>query len=179
MISHRLASLALAAITFLLGATPAHAYMTPDAFIESGGGTPEEGAGDAGNVPLPSLTPPPAPIPIPMPAPAPTPVPSPSKPKGGGAAPVIPFPPENQVKEEEASVPVWNAREEERLLLRKSPVHSAAPEMPHTAAMPLASSGLPLALPLVLSALWAGSVKFMKRKGPFSLELNPLTFLKN
>lgn len=160
-------SAAAAALSLVLGAATAHAYITPDEFIQGGGGqtVPEDDAGDIGNVPLPNLgappnnpiiSPPPSPAPsqeAPQPKPA---VKAPSR-KGGGPAPIAPLLDAGEV------VPPaeWENREEERKALRGA--HSAAPEIPHTAAISLASSGLPLAVPFLISMLGVGGMTLLKK----------------
>ena len=161
MISFRLLSSALAVLFLSLGATPVHAYVTPDVFINGDGGSsssPDAPVGDIDNFPLPDLGTPTDETIQDVPLPTLSPLPDVARPNPRARALATP-----PVAEEPAVSPAWQSAEEERKALRGA--HDAAPEVPHTAATPLASSGLPLALPLVLSALWAGSVKLMKRKG--------------
>ena len=168
MIFVRCLSAALATLSLFLGAPPAHAYATPDEFIQGGGATaPAEDVGDVGNVPLPKLgTPPSDPMKnIPLPQLSAPPGenlrPKVNVPLRKIEVPVAPVLQENQ-KQEEQNQPVWQSKEEERSALRNA--HSAAPEIPHTAATPLASSGLPLAIPLLMSAFTAVSMRFLRKK---------------
>lgn len=179
MIAIRIFSSAVAtALSLLLGAATAHAYITPDEFIQGGGQTvPEDNAGDIGNVPLPILGEPPAQntssssssssasSPASQPTEVKPPVQAPSR-KGGGAAPVLPLLDAGEVVPQAQ----WESREEERRALRGT--HGAAPEsgaiphddIPHTAATLLAPSGLPLTVPFLMSALGVGGITFLKKK---------------
>jgi len=159
MISFRLLSVAFVA-SFLFTALPAYAYVTPDEFIDgNGGGTTGDGGGEIGDVPLPTLTPPPQSSSS-VPSLSPSPSLAPSRKKNEKTVPVRQLLPEE--KRQEVPVPSWDAREEERKVLRG--VHDAAHEVPHAAAIPLASSGLPFAFPLLISVLTAGSTELIRRK---------------
>lgn len=168
MITSRFVPAAVAALSLFLGSTPVHAYVTPDEFIDGNGGSaPADDAGDISNVPLPKLgTPPGDPIPnVPLPQLSPlsaeSPRPKVNVPLRKVGIPVAPLLQENQ-KQETQSQPVWQSGEDARSALRGA--HSAAPEIPHTAAMPLTSSGLPLAVPLLMSMLGVGSIRLLRKK---------------
>ena len=169
MIFVRCLSAALATLSLFLGATPVHAYITPDEFIDGNGGStpPADNAGDIGNIPLPNLGTSPSDTIQNVPLPQLSPPPGENLrakvnvPLRKIEVPVAPVLQENQ-KQEEQNQPVWQSKEEERSALRNA--HSAAPEIPHTAATPLASSGLPLAIPLLMSAFTAVSMRFLRKK---------------
>ncbi len=156
MILLRFATVACAALSFFIGAGPVHAYVTPDEFVDDGG-APEDGGGEIGDVPLPTLNPPPqsSSSSSSSSTPSPAPAPSPSPKKGGGGAPVLQLLPEERKK--------WDAREEERLELRMNSVHSAAPEAPHNAADSLPTSGLPVDV-LFVSSLLGGTALIYRKK---------------
>lgn len=170
MISLRLFSAALAVLSFFLGATPAHAYVTPDEFIKEGGGSAPENDADAiGNVPLPKReTPPNEPVQnVPLPqlhAPSgnisqpQSKVKAPSRKGLIPVAPVAPPLPENRKKEAQDQ-PLWQIAEEEPL----RGTHSAAPEMPQSTATPLAGSGFPLELPFLLSVFGVLGISLLHR----------------
>ena len=170
MSSLRILSVAFVA-SFLCTAPLAYAYVTPDEFIEgNGGGTTGDGGGEIGDVPLPTLTPSPqssSSVPSSSPS-SPSSSPSPSSPspslsrKENEGEALVPKLLPKEKKKQEVPVPSWDAREEERKVLRG--VHDAAPEIPHAAAIPLASSGLPFAFPLLISVLTAGSTELIRRK---------------
>lgn len=159
MLTFRLLSAALAAFSLFLGATPVHAYVTPDEFIEGNGGSsaPDAPVGDIDDFPLPDLgTPPDATIQD-VPLPKLSPLPDVVRPNPRARALVMP-----PVVEEQPVMPAWESAEEERKALRGA--HDAAPEVPHTAATPLPSSGLPFTFPLLLSVLVAGSIRLLQKK---------------
>lgn len=159
MITSRFVPAAVAALSLFLGATPVHAYVTPDEFIKGNGGSsaPADNADDRGNVPLPNLGAPQKDPIQDVPLPKLIPLPDVMRPNPRARALVVP-----PVVETQPATPTWESAEEERKALRG--VHTSAPEIPHTAATPLPSSGLPLAIPLLMSALIAGSIRLIRKK---------------